>query len=369
MIKGKMAEKKKVIRVIDLGEVPPVRSQTCYHVVGYAFGSETPDTVILVSPKTPYVCVGFHQEVEREVDLVYCRQVGLPVYRREVGGGAVYLDRNQLFVQWIFRPESLPQSLEEKFSFYVEPMIRTYRELGVEASFRPINDIHVSGKKIGGTGAARIGMAEVLVGSFMFDFDKKTMSRVLRVSSEKMRDKVFQSLEQYMTTIKELLGEPPERERVKEIYLKQVSELLGAEIIGGRMNEAELAEAERLDRLFQSQDWIFQKGPLQRPAVKIHEDVHVQEIDYKTPGGLIRLTARTRGQLLDSVWISGDFTAIPKEAVADLEKALSGVRLEEKSVTEAVNRALKETGLSCPGIEQTHWVSAILRVGENLPPR
>ena len=364
-----MGEKKKVIRLIDLGEVPAVRSQTCYHAVGYAFGPGTPDTIILVSPETPYVCVGFHQEVEREVDLDYCRQAGLPVYRREVGGGAVYLDRNQLFVQWIFHPESLPQSLEEKFSFYVEPIIRTYRVLGIEAFFRPINDIHVSGKKIGGTGAARIGQAEVLVGSFMFDFDKKTMSRVLRVSSEKMRDKVFQSLEQYMTTMKELLGEAPNRKLVKELYLQQVSELLGAEIIEGRMNEAELAEAERLDGLFQSQDWIFQKGPLQRPAVKIHEDIHVQEIDYKTPGGLIRLTARTRGQLLDSVWISGDFTAIPKEAVADLEKALSGVTLEEKSVTEAVSRALQETGLACPGIKLADWVAAILKVRENLSPQ
>jgi len=370
MIKGKMAEKKKTIRVIDLGEVPPVRSQSCYHAVGYAFRPETPDTVILVSPKTPYVCVGFHQEVEQEVDLEYCRQAGLPVYRREVGGGAVYLDRNQLFIQWIFHPESLPTPIEEKFKFYVEPMIRTYRAIGVETSFRPINDIHVSGKKIGGTGAARIGQAEVLVGSFMFDFDKKTMARVLRVSSEKMRDKVFQSLEQYLTTMKELLREAPERERVKEIYLQQVSELLGADIMDGRMNEAELTEAERLDQLFQSPDWIFQKGPLRPPAVKIHEDVHVQEIDYQAPGGLIRLTARIRmvakSPVLDSIWISGDFTALPKEGIEIMENALSGVRLEEKNVTEAVSRALMENGLTCPGIGLEHWVEAFLKIGQRF---
>ncbi|MBC7362625.1 MAG: lipoate--protein ligase family protein [Candidatus Aminicenantes bacterium] len=361
-----MERKKKTIRVIDLGQVPAVRSQTCYHAVGYAFGPSSPDTIILVSPKTPYVCVGFHQEVEREVDLDYCREAGLPVYRREVGGGAVYLDRNQLFVQWVFHPESLPESLEERFRLYVEPIIRTYRELGIEASYRPINDIHVAGKKIGGTGAARIGQAEIVVGSFMFDFDKKTMARLLRVSSEKMRDKVFQSLEQYMTTMKELLSEVPERELVKKIYLKQVEELLGAEIMEGRLSETELAEAERLDQLFQSEDWIFQKGPMRRPAIKIHEDVHVHEVDYKAPGGLIRLTARTKGQVLDLVWISGDFTAIPKEAVAELEKALSGVTIDEKSVTEAVSRALKETGLKCPGIELEDWVTAILKIGENL---
>ncbi len=357
---------RKIIRVIDLGEVSAIRSQTCYHAVGYAFRPETPDTIILVSPKSPYVCVGFHQEAEREVDLEYCRAAGLPVYRREVGGGAVYLDRNQLFVQWIFHPESLPPALEDKFKFYVEPIIGTYRELGIAASYRPINDIHVAGKKIGGTGAARIGQAEILVGSFMFDFDKKTMARVLRVSSEKMRDKVFQSLEQYMTTMKELLPELPDRERVKKIYLKKVSALSGAEISEGPLVEEELGELKRLEILFQSEDWVFQKGPLRRPAIKIHEDVQVREVDHKAPGGLIRLTARLRtdGQkpVLDSVWISGDFTAIPGEGVASLEDGLRGVTIEEKSITEAVSRALESSGLQCPGVATEHWVSALLKL-------
>ncbi|MGC8745744.1 MAG: lipoate--protein ligase family protein [Candidatus Saccharicenans sp.] len=362
----KMTEGKKKIRIIDLGEVPAIRSQTCYHAVGYAFGPETPDTIILVSPKTSYVCVGYHQEAEREVDLDYCKEAGLPIYRREVGGGAVYLDHNQLFVQWIFHPESLPETLEEKFKYYVEPIIRTYRELGIEASYRPINDIQVAGKKICGTGAAQIGQAEILVGSFMFDFDKKTMSRVLRVSSEKMRDKVFQSLEQYLTTMKELLAEVASREKVREIYLAKIREITGKEVEFGLLTEAELAEAERLDRLFQREDWIFQKGSLRRPAIKIHEDIQVREIDYKAPGGLIRLTARIKMEdgktILDSVWLSGDFTALPKEGVTLLEKELSGVTLEENSVTEAMSRALKISGLQCPGIQLKDWVSALMKL-------
>jgi len=52
--------------------------------------------------------------------------------------------------------------------------------------------------------------------------------------------------------------------------------------------------------------------------------------------------------------------------VAELGKALPGVTIEEKSVTEAINRALMETGLSCPGIELEHWVSAVLKIRQNL---
>ena len=62
---------------------------------------------------------------------------------------------------------------------FIEPVVRTYRELGVQADYRPINDIHVAGRKIGGTGAASIGEATVMAGSFMFDFDTATMAKCL----------------------------------------------------------------------------------------------------------------------------------------------------------------------------------------------
>ena len=169
----------RTIRLLDLGAVSPLRSQTVYHAVASALNDESPSTIILVTSDRPYVCIGYHQELDKEVDVDYCREAGLPVYRREVGGGAVYLDSNQLFAQWVFRPDALPQSLEDRYALYVRPLVETYQSLGVPAYYRPVNDIHVAGKKIGGTGAARIGPAEVLVGSIMFDFDKAAMARVL----------------------------------------------------------------------------------------------------------------------------------------------------------------------------------------------
>ena len=216
------------IRLLDLGVVPAVRSQTCYHAAAYAMTEATPDTIILVSPAEPYVCIGFHQELDKEVDREYCRARGLPVFRREVGGGAVYLDRDQVFSQWVFQPSSLPADVEERFKLYIEPLVQTYRALGIEAVHRPVNDIQVRGKKIGGTGAARIGPAEVVVGSLMFDFDKAAMARVLKVSSEKMRDKVYQGLRDYMTTIRDEAGDDSDRQRVKRLYVERCGEIMGA---------------------------------------------------------------------------------------------------------------------------------------------
>ena len=265
------------IRLLDLGLVSPVRSQTVYHAVAHGMTETTPDTIILVSPDRPYVCIGYHQDLEKEVDLAYCAAHDLPVYRREVGGGAVYLDAGQVFLQWIFHAGHVPPSLEERFELFIRPLVATYQALGIPAYHRPVNDVHVSGKKIGGTGAAQMGSAEVLVGSLMFTFDKATMARVLKVASEKMRDKVFESLEQYMTTMTEQLGRVPDRQAVMNEYVAQCAAALDAEIVAGRLTSAEDALAAELDARFASDDWLYLGGRSQRSGVKIHEDVWVGE--------------------------------------------------------------------------------------------
>jgi len=348
------------IRLLDLGFVSPLRSQTTYHAVAYAMTPADPDTIILVSPTDPYVCIGYHQDMEKEVDTAYCQAHGLPVYRREVGGGAVYLDRGQLFCQWIFHRDHLPSSLEKRFDLYVGPLVETYRALGIPATYRPINDIHVEGKKIGGTGAAQIGAAEVVVGSLMFTFDKATMARVLKVSSEKMRDKIFESLEQYMTTMSEQLAAVPDRATVKSLYLERCAKALDAEIIPAEWTAREESAASELDARFVSDEWLYQKGGLRQIGVKIHEDVRVVEASFKAPGGLIRVTARLHAGRIDDLSISGDFTLLPAFAVGALEQALRGISATQDALTAHIQEVYSRLHIQSAGVTPQDFASAIL---------
>lgn len=356
------------VRVIDVGEVDPVRSQTVFHAVGYAMDESTPDTILLVSTNRPYVCIGYHQELEKEVDVEFCREAGLVVQRREVGGGAVYLDRGQVFCQWIFHPERLPATLEEQFALYIRPLVETYQALGINAYHRPVNDVHVDGKKIGGTGAAQIGAAEVLVGSLMFDFNTELMARVLRVPSEKFRDKVYQSLREYMTTMKLQLGEEPDRARVKALYLDRCAAALGRELVPGALTAAELEAAAELDERFQSDEWLYLKGGLRRSGVKIHEDVRIVEANTKAPGGLIRATARLHGDRIDDLSLSGDFTFLPAALVPALEHQLRGVRIEAGALRRRIAAFYETFGVESPGLTADDWVRAILALLEQEAP-
>ena len=356
------------IRLLDLEPLDPLRSQTIYHAVGYALREDSPDTIMLVSPNAPYVSIGRHQDVDREVDRAVCAELGFSIIRREIGGGAVYLDGNQLFTQWIFAAEHLPPTVEERFTLYCDTLVDTYRALGIEAAYRPVNDIHVNGRKIGGTGAARMDRAEVVVGSLMFDFDTLTMSRVLKVPSEKFRDKVYQTLQEYMTTMSRELGELPDRAAVVDAYIEVCATALGRPIERGALRQDEIDLAEQLDAKFASNEWLEEGGGLRRAGVKIHEGVRVAEGATKAAGGMIRCVAVIRDDVLEDVAFSGDFTARPADVPERLAEVLIGCAVSEHAFQERVTAYYERVRPETPAVTENDWVTALVQATSTAVP-
>jgi len=353
------------VRLLDLGAVPYLESQTAYHALGHAMEDDSPNTISLMSPDRPYVCIGFHQELDKEIDVEYCRAQDIPVVRREVGGGAVYLDGNQLFVHFIFHREHLPRQVEELYKLFIRPLVETYRAIGIEASHRPLNDIVVGGRKIGGTGIAAIGQAMVVAGSLMFDFDTGTMARALKVSSEKMRDKIHQSLQDYMTTIRRELGEPPPQDEVKAILVGKFAETLEVDLQPGELTAKERRTVRTLNRRFSSSRWLRQKGGLPRRGVTIKAGVRVAEAEHKAPGGLIRVTARVRDGAIDDLSLSGDFTFHPGSLLRRLEAALRGRRLDFDELTAAIGEFYSSSDVQAPGVTPEDIARALLKIEDD----
>ncbi|MFH1402684.1 MAG: lipoate--protein ligase family protein, partial [Candidatus Altiarchaeota archaeon] len=111
---------KRNVRLLDLGLVPALRSQTIYHAVAESVSNGAQDTISILSPSEPYVCIGMHQELEKEIDVGYCREHNLPVYRRQVGGGAVYLDENQMFYHIMFHKDNAPRDVTEVYNRFLK---------------------------------------------------------------------------------------------------------------------------------------------------------------------------------------------------------------------------------------------------------
>ena len=89
--------------LFDLGERPWEQSMLIFHALA-RMGIEAID---IVWPQTPFISIGYFQDAKKEVDLEYCKRMGLPIIRREVGGGTVYLDRNQIFYHMVWNKDNI----------------------------------------------------------------------------------------------------------------------------------------------------------------------------------------------------------------------------------------------------------------------
>lgn len=344
--------------VYNLGTVTWRESQLYYHALAYL---RRPG-LLLLQPSSPYVCLGFHQDARIEIDLDYLHERKIPLFRREVGGGAVYLDRGQLFYQFVFDKEdsSIPASKDAFYRKYLSPVVETFRDFGLAAEFKPVNDILVNGRKISGNGAAEIGDCIVLVGNFMLDFSYDEMARVLRVPDEKFRDKIHKSLGEGLTTMKRELGKAPGLDELSTRLLERSAGLVGG-WTPADIDADILTKAAQIWEDHRRLEWTYFNDARVRNGreVKIAEGVSVVQRVVKMPGGLVRLTATKREGRLFGIHLSGDFFIYPQDAVMGLETALEGCGAEPGALAERIAGYFEDHGIEAPGITPDDLAEAL----------
>jgi lipoate-protein ligase A len=344
------------MKLYRLGTVSWQDSQLLYHAQP-RLGREG---LNLLSPGSPYVCIGYFQDAQQEVDLAFCREQGIPIFRREVGGGAVYLDGEQLFYQLVIRKDHalVPAGRDAFYRKFLQAPIAAYRRLGIPAEYKPVNDIVVGGRKISGNGVAEIGDTIVFVGNLIVDFDFETMARVLKVPDEKFRDKVCKTLQENLSTVRRELGDAPPREVLWDLLADEFGTLLGPLEVETEVDPAWRAEAERLSARMLSDGWLYRKGPPRTDReVTIRSGVQVVQRMVKATGGLIRAVAEVREGILGSVSISGDFFFYPAPRLADLEAALEGVHVDDAEG--AIAAFFAQHGVESPGVTAADFACAL----------
>jgi lipoate-protein ligase A len=331
-------------------------SQLLYH----ALPRLEREGLILLSPGSPYVCIGYFQDAEQEVDLEYCRQESIPVFRREVGGGAVYLDGEQLFWQLVIHKDNplVPVGKEAFYRRFLQPPIEAYRSLGIPAEYKPVNDIVANGRKVSGTGVAEINDHVIFVGNLIVDFDYEMMARVLKVPDEKFRDKVHKTMYDNLSTIKRELGEAPPRDQLWDLMATKFAAVLGQLELVTTVDQEWRAETDRLSQQMVNDEWLRRGGRLQADRqVTIRSGVQLMQKAYKASGGLIRVMAEVQDGVIGELSISGDFFFYPASKLRDLEATLAGVPLEEMEST--IARFYEENRVESPGVTPADLVQAM----------
>lgn len=328
----------KTFRVIDTG-VREGRANIAFDaaLIEAHKAGEIPDTIrFLTFP--PTALVGRHQSLSKEIRLDWCRENGIDTVRRITGGGALYMDEGQFGVELVFHKSTLGiTSLGDLAKAICESIALGLTKLGVEARYRPRNDIEVDGRKISGTGGFFDGDTLFYQATILADMDPTRMLKALNVPEAKLAKRALDDAGARVTTLKALLGEAmPSRDAIQAALLAGFREGLGIETEVGAItaHEEELAKA-AFDEEIGTDAFVAE---IDTPA----EDARAASMTGK--GGTIEAFVRLEGEgaatRIREALITGDFFVTPPRTVFDLEAALRGTPVGE--VREKVERFFAE---------------------------
>ena len=345
--------------LFDLGRLPGQQSMLIFHALA-RMGVEA---LVIVSPKSPLASIGYFQDAEREIDLSFCRENGISCMRREVGGGATYLDENQIFYQLIWRRSNprFPVEMRQIFEELSIPACEAYGKFGIEASFRQENDIVTrEGKKIAGEGGGDIGECMVFVGGILLDFDYEIMTRILKVPDEKFRDKVYKSMEENLTTMKRELGDIPPREEVVQTLIREYEKLIG-NLQPRELDNRLVERMKTLEKWLTSDRFLFKKTRKKPRGIKIRGGVEIRYGIHKAKGGLIRTVEELEEEKINEIGISGDFQFYPKDDLASMEAELRKTEFEEGKVRNKIQHFYEKHRIQAPGVVPEDFTTAIIQ--------
>jgi len=221
-------------RWFDLGCTDPLTFHSSYAGIAAARSDGQPPVVVW-GRVGEHVCLGQSQGMCELADAL-----DTPVWRRPLGGGAVWVDKLQLSYALIAPLESAPRRHVDWYEWALRPAIATYRAFGLTVECRA-EDLWLAGRKIAGSGAATIGRSAVIASSFLLHFPRARFARAIAADSEAFRTRLFEALGAAMTDWAEH-ATPPDEHRVRTAFRRALRDELGWSPEAGTIEPAEAAE-------------------------------------------------------------------------------------------------------------------------------
>lgn len=248
---------------MDLGIVDPPTSGAVGEAILLARSKKmVPDTLFLYQRDPPACSIGYFQAVENVVDVEECKRLGVDICRRITGGGAIYSDVENLTYNIVVSESNkkIPQDILKSYEVLCGGLVESLKMLGLDARFKPVNDILVDEKKISGSSQTRRKKVVLHHGTLLVKTDIKTMSKVLKVSKEKMSDKTAKSVEERVINLETLLKKKPDIEMIKKLLKRGFEKALDIELIPSELSEHEKRLTDELKKeKYSTKEWNFRR--------------------------------------------------------------------------------------------------------------
>ena len=211
-------------------------------VLRHVSDGSSPPTLRLYSWKPSAVSVGYFQSLREEVDVDECFRRGVDIVRRITGGGAVYHDREVTY-SFIAPEKCVADDILQSYRHICSGLVSGLKFLGIDAQFAPLNDIISHGKKISGNAQTRRQDCVLQHGTLLLDVDVGTMFSLLRVPSQKLRDKMIADAKDRVTSVRHVLKKEVSYDTAAAALKRGFATALKLDLHGGSPTKSELTLA------------------------------------------------------------------------------------------------------------------------------
>jgi lipoate-protein ligase A len=235
----------KIWRLVDSGLVSPPESAALddamleAHIEGVI-----PSTLHYYVRDQPTISVGYFQKISESVDAAEASKRGVAIVRRKSGGSSIFTDSGQLIYGLVVHESDLPSGMSESFRAICSAIARALSSFGLEARYRPMNDVEVGGRKISGNAQLRRKGSVLQHGTVIVKTDLETMDAVLKVDKSKKASLSRPS--ERVASLSSLLGRTVSIDDVKERMTTELSKTFQVQFEEGALTESERAIVNRL---------------------------------------------------------------------------------------------------------------------------
>ena len=228
--------------------------------------------------------IGYFQSVEKEIDMETVRGLGLGFVRRPTGGRGV-LHEHELTYSVIVSENypDMPATVTEAYRVISEGLLKGFQSLGLEAYFSIPNtpdklqalkspktavcfdtpswyELVVEGRKVAGSAQTRQKGVILQHGAILLDLDDEKLVQTFKFSSDEVREKVKNSINQKAVAINKLLQKSIPIDICKDAFKKGFSEALNIELVPFHLNNEQNEYVKMLERRRYDNDaWNFKK--------------------------------------------------------------------------------------------------------------
>jgi lipoic acid synthetase/lipoate-protein ligase A len=164
----------------------------------------------------PSVIFGRNQVMQNEVNVDYCREHGIEMYRRKSGGGCVYADEGNIMLSFITKSENVPYT----FNRFIGMLLLVLRRMGLDAVGTAHNDVLLpplspsdsspqagaQWRKVSGTAYYHLPGASIVHATLLYDTNMEHMLNAITPSAEKLQSKGIESVRQRITLLKDYIS-------------------------------------------------------------------------------------------------------------------------------------------------------------------